>query len=88
MGASRGTVLQGVAAEFSALGFLAGTLASFGATAVGWLLAQRLFSLEFTPDPIVWVAGLVCGTVLVGLSGTLATRSVINTPPIVTLRDE
>jgi putative ABC transport system permease protein len=88
LGASRGTVLQGVAAEFSALGFLSGTLAAFGATGVGWILARRLFSLEFTLDPWVWVAGLVCGTVLVGLSGTLATRSVINTPPIVTLRDD
>ena len=88
LGASRGTVLQGVAAEFSALGFLSGTLAAFGATGIGWILAQRLFSLEFTLDPLVWVAGLLCGTVLVGVSGTLATRSVINTPPIVTLRDE
>ncbi len=88
LGASRGVVLQGVAAEFSALGFLSGTLAAFGATAIGWLIARRLFSLEFTLDPWVWVAGLVSGTVLVGLSGTFATRSVINTPPIVTLRDE
>jgi putative ABC transport system permease protein len=88
LGASRSTVLQGVAAEFSALGFLSGTLAAFGATTVGWVLARRLFSLEYTLDPWVWVTGLVCGTVLVGLSGTLATRSVINTPPIVSLRDE
>jgi putative ABC transport system permease protein len=88
LGASRKTVLQGVAAEFSCLGFLSGTLAAFGATGIGWLLARRLFSLEYSLDPWVWVAGLVCGTVLVGLSGTLATRSVINTPPIVTLRDE
>jgi putative ABC transport system permease protein len=88
LGASRSTVLQGVAAEFSALGFLSGTLAAFGATGVGWILARQLFSLEFTPDPWVWVTGLVCGTVLVGLSGTLATRSVVNTPPIVTLRDD
>jgi putative ABC transport system permease protein len=88
LGASRSTVLQGVAAEFSALGFLSGTLAAFGATGVGWILARQLFSLEFTLDPWVWVTGLVCGTVLVGLSGTLATRSVINTPPIVTLRDD
>jgi putative ABC transport system permease protein len=88
LGASRGTVLQGVAAEFSALGFLSGTLAAFGATGVGWILAWRLFSLEYTLDPKLWVAGLVCGTALVGLSGTLATRSVVNTPPIVTLRDE
>jgi putative ABC transport system permease protein len=88
LGASRGVVLQGVAAEFSALGFLSGTLAAFGATGVGWILARRLFSLEFTLDPWVWVLGLVCGTILVGVSGTLATRSVVNTPPIVTLRDE
>jgi putative ABC transport system permease protein len=88
LGASRGIVLQGVAAEFSALGFLSGTLAAFGATGVGWILARRLFSLEFTLDPWVWVLGLVCGTILVGVSGTLATRSVVNTPPIVTLRDE
>jgi len=88
LGASRGTVLQGVAAEFSALGFLSGTLAAFGATGVGWILARRLFSLQYSPDPWVWAIGLVCGTVLVGLSGTLATRRVINTPPIVTLRDE
>jgi len=88
LGASRTTVLQGVAAEFSALGFLSGTLAAFGATAVGWILARRLFSLQFTLDPWVWAIGLVCGTVLVGLSGTLATRRVVNTPPIVTLRDD
>jgi putative ABC transport system permease protein len=88
LGASRTTVLQGVAAEFSALGFLSGTLAAFGATGVGWILAKRLFSLQFTLDPWVWAVGLVCGTLLVGLSGTLATRRVVNTPPIVTLRDE
>jgi putative ABC transport system permease protein len=88
LGASRGTVLQGVAAEFSALGFLSGTLAALGATSVGWILARRLFALQFTLDPWVWVVGLVCGTILVGVSGTLATRRVVNTPPIVTLRDD
>ena len=88
LGASRGTVLQGVAAEFSALGFLSGTLAAFGATAIGYGLARWVFSLQYTLDPWVWAAGLVCGTVLVGSSGTLATRRVVNTPPVVTLRDE
>jgi putative ABC transport system permease protein len=88
LGASRGTVLQGVAAEFSALGFLSGTLAAFGATGVGWALARWLFSLQYTLDPWLWVVGLVCGTILVGLSGTLATRRVVNTPPVHTLRDE
>jgi putative ABC transport system permease protein len=88
LGASRGTVLQGVAAEFSALGFLSGTLAAFGASGVGWVLARWLFSLQYRLDPWLWVVGLVCGTILVGLSGTLATRRVVNTPPVHTLRDE
>jgi putative ABC transport system permease protein len=88
LGASRRTVLQGVAAEFSTLGFLSGALAAFGASGVGWILARRLFGLQFTFDPWVWVLGLVCGTILVGVSGTLATWRVVNTPPIVTLRDE
>jgi len=88
LGASRRIVLQGVAAEFSALGFLSGALAACGASGVGWILARRLFGLQFTFDPWVWVFGLVCGTILVGVSGTLATRRVVNTPPIVTLRDE
>jgi putative ABC transport system permease protein len=88
LGASRGTVLQGVAAEFSALGFLSGTLGATGATCVGWILAHRLFSLQFEVDPWVWILGVGVGTILVGLSGTLATRRVVNTPPIVTLRDD
>ncbi|MGP0055750.1 MAG: ABC transporter permease, partial [Steroidobacteraceae bacterium] len=88
LGASRRTVLQGVAAEFSALGFLSGALAALGASSVGWILARRLFGLQFTFDPWVWVLGLLCGTILVGVSGTLATRRVVNTPPVVTLRDE
>jgi putative ABC transport system permease protein len=88
LGASRSTVLQGVAAEFSALGFLSGTLAAFGATVVGWALARWLFSLQYTLDPWLWVVGLVCGTILVGSSGTVATRRVVNTPPVHTLRDD
>jgi len=88
LGASRSTVLQGVAAEFSALGFLSGTLAAVGATAVGWLLARRLFSLAYSFDPWVWAVGLIAGTVLVGVSGTLATRRVVDTPPIVSLRED
>lgn len=88
LGASRMTVLQGVAAEFSALGFLSGTLAAVGATAIGWFLARRLFALEYTLDPLVWLGGLGCGTLLVGVSGTLATRRVVDTPPIVSLRDD
>lgn len=86
LGARRITVLQGVAAEFTTLGLLAGTLAAFGASAAGYFMATRLFNLEYTVNPWVWVIGLVSGALLVGISGTLATRSVVNHPPVTTLR--
>lgn len=86
LGASRRVVLQGVAAEFTTLGILSGTLAAIGATAAGYFLATRVFNLDYTFDLTVWAVGLVAGAVLVGLSGTLATRSVVNHPPIATLR--
>lgn len=86
LGASRRTVLLGVAAEFTTLGLLAGTLAAFGASAAGYFLATRLFNLQYTVDPLVWIVGLVSGALLVGVSGTLATRSVVSHPPVATLR--
>jgi putative ABC transport system permease protein len=86
LGASRSIVLQGVAAEFATLGLLAGTLAAFGASIAGYFLATRLFNLQYTVDPWVWIIGLVSGALLVGISGTLATRSVVNHPPVATLR--
>jgi len=86
LGASRRTVLQGVAAEFTTLGLLAGTLAAFSASVAGYFLATRVFDLKYSVDPVVWIVGLVSGALLVGLSGTLATRSVVNHPPAATLR--
>lgn len=86
LGASRRVVLQGVAAEFTTLGILSGTLAAMGATAAGYFLATRLFNLDYTFDITVWAVGLVAGATLVGVSGTLATRSVVDHPPVATLR--
>jgi putative ABC transport system permease protein len=86
LGASRGTVLRGVAAEFTTLGLLSGMLAAMGATAAGYFIARELFDIEYSIDPLVWLIGLVSGALLVGISGTLATRSVVNHPPAATLR--
>ena len=86
LGARRSVVLQGVATEFSVLGFLAGLLAAMGASLVGYLLAVHVFELKYTFDPGLWLIGAVAGTVVVGLSGTLATRSVVNKSPAGTLR--
>jgi putative ABC transport system permease protein len=86
LGASRRVVLKGVAAEFVALGLLSGLLAAIGATVGGWLIATELFNLEYHFSPLVWLVGVVLGVVLVGGAGTFAARSVVNHPPIATLR--
>jgi putative ABC transport system permease protein len=86
LGARRGVVLQGVAAEFTALGLLAGTLAAIGAAAIGYAVATQLFRLDFVPGITLWLGGLVAGALVVGVSGTLAVRSVINQSPVATLR--
>jgi putative ABC transport system permease protein len=86
LGARRSVVLQGVAAEFTALGLLAGTLAAVGAAIIGYVIATRLFQLDFVPGLALWLGGLVAGALVVGVSGTLAVRSVINHSPVATLR--
>lgn len=86
LGASRRVILAGVGAEFLALGFLAGLLAAIGASAIGYVLATRLFELDYTTDPLVWLAGVLAGTLMVGMSGILATRAAVIDPPINTLR--
>lgn len=87
LGAGRRKILQGVAVEFTALGALSGTLAALGATVIGLVLARRVFDLDYTFSPLLWLAGLVLGSLLVGLTGTLATRKAVNEPPVSVLRD-
>jgi putative ABC transport system permease protein len=81
LGATRGRVLAALVVEFVSLGVLAGLLASLIAQGVAYLLATRVFELTFSFDPVVVGAGLVAGGLLVGLSGVLATYSVVRQPP-------
>jgi putative ABC transport system permease protein len=87
LGASRRKILQGIAVEFTVLGGLAGALAAIGATVVGYVLAEKVFKLDYTVDPLLWLVGLVMGCVIVGGTGLWATRKAVNEPPIVVLRD-
>ena len=57
LGTQRRKILQGIAVEFVALGSLAGALAAFGATAVGFVMAEQVFKLDYTIDPWLWLAG-------------------------------
>lgn len=86
LGATRRTVLVGVAAEFLLLGLLAGLLAVLAAGALEWLLATKVFEMPWRPDPLLALTGGLLGTLLVGVTGVLATRDVVTHPPVETLR--
>jgi putative ABC transport system permease protein len=87
LGARRRQILQGIAAEFVALGALAGFLAALGATFVGYSLGRWVFDISYTIDPKLWLAGLLSGAIIVGITGTLATRKAVTEPPVIVLRN-
>ena len=87
LGASRRRLRAAALAEYSALGFAAGLLGALAATLVAWALAVRIFNLPYTPDWRVWVLGIFVGTLIVAFSGVMATRKVLLTPPVETLRE-
>ncbi|HUF71292.1 MAG TPA: FtsX-like permease family protein [Gammaproteobacteria bacterium] len=86
LGARRDTVLKGLAAEFIAIGLLAGIIAAAGAAGLAYFVASRVFELDYVPGIGVLAIGLVAGGLIVGTCGTLAVRSVVNSPPAASLR--
>jgi putative ABC transport system permease protein len=75
-------MLAAQAAEFVAIGALAGLLAAIGATALGYALATRVLNVPYEVDPWVWLVGLAGGVAGVVLAGLLGTRKVLGTPPM------
>jgi putative ABC transport system permease protein len=86
LGAGRDAILKSLAAEFLALGVVAGLLAACGATAIHWLLARFVFELPFEFNALLWVLGPASCTLVVVGTGVAGTRQVLQVPPMVALR--
>jgi putative ABC transport system permease protein len=86
LGASRSTVIKGVLSEFVTLGALSGLVASVGASIAAYYLTTQWLELRYTFEILPWVEGVLGGALLVATGGWLATRSVVNQPPLTTLR--
>ena len=86
LGARKRIVFAGVMAEFAALGAAAGILASAGASILAAVLAIQLFDLPYSFNPLLWVAGVAAGLLVVCASGYFAARSAINSAPVDVLR--
>lgn len=86
LGASRSQLRAGLVAEFATLGGLAGLLAAGTATATGYVLAARVFELPYSVNWWLLASGPLIGGIGIGLVGVLGTRSVVTTPPLLSLR--
>jgi len=86
LGASRRQLVAAQIAEFVVLGALAGLLAATGAAATGYFLSDRVFQIPFTPNPLVWLIGIVGGALAVTLAGWLGTRGTLSQPPLAVIR--
>jgi putative ABC transport system permease protein len=87
LGASRAQILATQRAEFATLGLVAGLLASVGATAIGWVLAARVFQFEYVWNDWIWAVGPGLGLACILFNAWAGARAALSRPPIVALRE-
>lgn len=86
LGARNRQVRQALLAEFMVLGGVAGVLAGFGATVIGWLLAEQVFKMAYVPSLLPMTVATVLGAIGVVIGGWLGTRHLLARPPLASLR--
>ncbi len=74
-------------AEFVAVGALSGLMAAFGAQAIGYVLASRVFEFHIDFNPWLVPTGTVAGIVCAGVGGWLSLRRVLARDVLQLLRD-
>lgn len=74
--------------EMILIGVLAGLMSAAGAVLVAWGLVHWVFEFEMQWSVWPWVLGLVVCVPASWLTGSLVLKSVLNTPPLVVLRQE
>ncbi|MEI6734009.1 MAG: FtsX-like permease family protein [Comamonadaceae bacterium] len=86
LGAKSSLLRQVQRAELTAVGLLAGFLASLVATLVGWALARFVFEFEWNASLWVLLWGALSGAALALLAGWWGLREVLRRPVVDTLR--
>jgi putative ABC transport system permease protein len=87
LGAVRRQLQRAQILELAAIGSIAGLLAGFGASGIGWLLAHQVLHFDYHLSPWPFAAGVALGALCAIAGGSLALRRVIATPPWVVLRE-
>lgn len=87
LGGSRRQLRAAQASEFVAIGLLSGITAAVAASVLAGVVAVRVFDLPWQPDWGMAAVGAAVGVIAALAAGMFATRSVLDAPPSVTLRE-
>lgn len=87
LGATRQQLARAQAIEFLLIGSVAGLLAASGAAGIGWALAKFIFDFEWALNGQIFVIGALGGAVCALVGGWFGLRTVLNRPPLATLRE-
>jgi putative ABC transport system permease protein len=87
LGASRRQLLAGLFAEFAGIGMLAGLVAALGASGTSYILSTRILALPYVFNFWLLPVGMLAGTAAIGVAGIAGCYSVLNQPPLQTIRD-
>lgn len=87
LGASRRQIVTAHFSEFLMLGGFSGLFGAIGATGIGYLVSKKLLDQAFGFDPVVALAGLAAGMLVIPLLGLFWTTKVLANPPSAVLRD-
>lgn len=87
LGASGSQVFIAGLTEYCLLGAMAGLFAAAGAVAVGMVLGDRVFHLNYVPGLGIWVWGIVGGLLCGALGGWSGARIAVRSSPMLVLRE-
>ena len=85
LGGTRRQLLRMQVGEFVVLGALSGLIAAAGTELCNWWLHLYVFEMSWQPALWLWLALPLFGAVLIGLSGWLGVRRVIQESPMMVL---
>ena len=86
LGARNRQLRAALAAEFAALGAIAGVVAGVGSAAISWLLGRFVFQMPYEPAWVVLPAGVLGGILGITLAGLAGTARTLRAPALQSLR--
>ena len=86
LGASRAQLGHSLLAELAVVGGIAGLIAAAGASALGQVLAHKVFLLDMPLDLWLFPVASLAGAAAAVAIGWLAVRQLLKTPPLLALR--